>query len=73
MKPRMLAGVLLVVLGVLALAYQGFSYTREKKVIDLGPLQATTKTTEHVPLPPIVGALALVGGAVLICSGSKQG
>jgi drug/metabolite transporter (DMT)-like permease len=72
MKPRMLAGVLLVVLGVLALGYQGFSYTRQKKVLDLGPLQATTKTTHYVPLPPIIGALALIGGAVLIFSGTKR-
>lgn len=57
---------LLIGFGVLALAYQGFSYTTREKVIDLGPIQTTVAEKHSVPLPPIVGALAIVGGAVLL-------
>lgn len=59
-------GIVLIVLGVLALAYQGFSYTTREKVIDLGPIQTTVAEKHSVPLPPIVGALAILGGAVLL-------
>jgi hypothetical protein len=72
MKGKVLAGVLLVVLGVLALAYQGITYTQQKKIVDLGPLQATTKTEKHIPLPPIVGAAAIAGGVLLLFSGGRQ-
>ncbi|MBS1850895.1 MAG: DUF3185 domain-containing protein [Acidobacteria bacterium] len=72
MKNTVLAGVVLIVLGVFALAYQGFTYTKEKKVLDLGPIEATKKSEEHVPIPPIVGGLALVGGAVLVVSGARK-
>lgn len=57
---------LLIGFGVLALAYQGFSYTTREKVIDLGPIQTTVAEKHSVPLPPIVGALAIVGGSVLL-------
>lgn len=72
MKPISLLGIALVVLGVLALVYQGFSYTRTKNVLDIGPIHATADTHEHVPLPPIVGGLALLSGAILIAMGAKQ-
>jgi hypothetical protein len=72
MKPMSLIGIALVVLGVLALVYQGFSYTRTKDVLDIGPIHATADTREHVPLPPIVGGLALLSGAILIAMGAKQ-
>ena len=65
-------GILLVVLGALALAYQGINYTRQKKVIDLGSLQVTTETHERIPLSPILGGLALVGGVVLLVVGAKS-
>jgi hypothetical protein len=65
MTQRM-AGILLLVLGVFALAYQGFSYTTREKVIDLGPIQASADVEHSLPLPPIVGALAIVGGALLL-------
>jgi uncharacterized membrane protein YidH (DUF202 family) len=65
-------GIVLIVLGVLALAYGGFSYTREKKVVDLGPIQATEKTRETVPIPPLAGGAAVIAGiAVLAASGRK--
>jgi len=72
MKSITALGILLVVLGVLALVYQGFSYTRQKTVLDIGPIHATADTREHVPLPPIVGGLALAAGAVLLAIGAKQ-
>jgi drug/metabolite transporter (DMT)-like permease len=72
MKSITVLGILLVVLGVLALVYQGFSYTRQEKVIDIGPIHATADTQEHVPLPPIVGGLALAAGAVLLAMGARK-
>lgn len=72
MKSMTLAGVLLAVLGLLALIYQGFTYTHREKVLDVGPIHATRDEQEHVPLPPIIGGLALVGGVVLMIVGSKQ-
>ncbi len=59
-------GLALVVLGILALVYQGVSYTTQKKVVDIGPIQATKQEHKTIPLPPILGAIALVGGIVLI-------
>jgi hypothetical protein len=69
MKPL---GVILMVLGVLALIYQGFSYTTQKKVLDVGPIQATKQEQHTVPLPPILGALALIGGVVIFVSDRKS-
>jgi uncharacterized membrane protein YidH (DUF202 family) len=64
-------GVVLIVLGVLALAYGGFTYTHEKKVVDLGPIQASKKETSTVPLPPILGVVAIIGGGILVVTGKK--
>jgi uncharacterized membrane protein len=72
MKPSSLAGILLVVLGALALAYQGFNYTHREKVLDVGPIHATRDTQEHISLPPILGGLALIGGVALLVVGAKQ-
>ena len=72
MKPMTLGGILLVVLGALSLAYQGISYTRQEKVLDIGPIHATAATHERIPLPPILGGLMLVGGIVMLVTGSKQ-
>jgi uncharacterized membrane protein len=73
MKPIIWVGVLLVVLGGLALAYQGFTYTHQEKVLDLGPIHATAEKQERVSIPPILGGLALVGGIVLLVVGGKKG
>ena len=70
MKSITVLGILLAVLGIFALVYQGFSYTRQEKVLDVGPIHATRDDTEHVPLPPIVGGLALLGGRP--CSSSVR-
>jgi hypothetical protein len=72
MKPAMMMGILLIVLGGLALAYQGFNYTHQEKVIDIGPIHATTEEQKHVSIPPILGGLALVGGIALVIAGSKK-
>jgi hypothetical protein len=69
MKPL---GVILIVLGVFALVYQGFTYTTQKKVLDIGPIQATKQEHHSVPLPPILGALALIGGVVILVSDRKS-
>jgi drug/metabolite transporter (DMT)-like permease len=73
MSARTIIGIALLVLGVLALAYQGFSYTVPKKAVDVGPIQVTRQERHTVPLPPILGALALLGGiAVLVLDRSLK-
>lgn len=72
MKPISVIGIVLVILGVLALVYQGINYNREKTVIDLGPMHATTETHERIPLPPILGGLALAGGVALLVIGARK-
>jgi hypothetical protein len=69
-----LAAIVLIVVGVIALAYGGISYTREKKVVDIGPIEATAKTRETIPLPPMLGVAAIAGGVVmLLVSGRRRG
>jgi len=65
-------GIVLLIIGVLSLAYQGFTYTTQKKVLDLGPIQATKQEHHTVPLPPILGALALIGGVVVLVSDRRS-
>ena len=72
MKPIFLVGIIFVVLGALALAYQGFNYTHQEKVLDVGPIHATAEEHEHVSIPPILGGLALVGGIVLVAAGARK-
>ena len=67
-----IVGIVLIVIGIIALAYQGITYTTHKKVLDIGPIQATKEERHTVPLPPIVGVLALVGGVVIIASGRRS-
>ena len=59
-------GVILIAIGIVALVWGGISWTREKTVVDLGPLEARAETRETVPLPPVLGGLALVAGVVLL-------
>jgi hypothetical protein len=65
-------GIILLVIGVLALAYQGFTYTTHKKVLDVGPIKATKEEHHTVPIPPILGALALIGGVVVLVSDRRS-
>ena len=71
-KPVTLVGVALIILGVLALAYQGITYTTREKVVDLGPLQITADKDKNIPLPPIVGVLALAAGVALVIVGARK-
>ena len=73
MKPVGVVGVLLIVFGLVALAYQGFTYTRREKVIDLGPIQATAERQRTVPLPPVVGIVAVAAGVALVVGGMRKG
>ena len=71
--PLMIIGIALVVLGLIALAYQGITYTSRETVVDLGPIKATADRQRTIPLPPILGGLALAGGiAVLIGSARSR-
>ena len=69
MKPIMIIGIILIVLGIGALAYQGITYTTREKVLEAGRLQATAEKEKTIPLPPILGGLALVGGFLLVAVG----
>jgi hypothetical protein len=71
MKATTVLGIILVVLGIISFAYQGINYTTNKKVADIGPVHATKEEHHTIPLPPVLGALALVGGIVLVIAGAK--
>jgi uncharacterized membrane protein len=72
MKPIVLIGIALIILGVVAFAYQGITYTSREKIIDIGPIQATHETKKTIPLSPVLGGIALAGGIVLVVMGAKN-
>ncbi len=72
MKTPAVAGLLLIILGIVAFAYQGFTYTTREKAIDLGPIQVTAEKTHTFPLPPILGAIAIVGGIFLLVTNARR-
>jgi uncharacterized membrane protein HdeD (DUF308 family) len=65
----MLLGVVLIALGVIALVYQGFTYTTQKKVLDIGPIQATKEEHHSIPVPPVIGVIALISGVAVLATG----
>ena len=71
-SPVIVIGVVLIVLGVIALAYQGITYTTHEKVLEVGPLKATAEKQHTIPLPPVLGGLALAAGVVLVIAGSRR-
>jgi uncharacterized membrane protein len=71
-KSITIVGIALILLGIVAFAYQGISYTSREKVIDVGPLQASVDTKKTIPLSPLLGGLVLVGGIVLVVVGTKK-
>ena len=71
-NPITLVGIALVLLGIVAFVYQGITYTSREKIIDIGPIQATADTQKTIPLSPLLGGLALVGGIVLVVVGAKK-
>jgi uncharacterized membrane protein YidH (DUF202 family) len=72
MRGTTILGIVLIVVGVLVFAYGGFSYTKKEKVLDVGPIEATAETRERVPIPPILGGAAIVGGIVLLVVGARR-
>jgi hypothetical protein len=66
MTPRRIVGLILVIVGLVSLLWGGISWTREKTIVDIGPIQARSQERETIPLPPIVGGLALVAGTILL-------
>ena len=72
MRPATVIGVILIVIGIVALAYQGITYTTREKVVDLGPLKVEAKRERTIPLPPVVGVIALVGGIVLVAVSARK-
>ena len=72
MKALALVGVVLIVLGIIALAYQGITYTTREKVIDLGPLKASVEKQKTIPLPPLLGGLAVAAGVFLVWVGARR-
>jgi hypothetical protein len=71
-NPITIVGILLIVLGIVAFGYQGITYTSREKIIDIGPIHATADTQKTIPLSPLLGGAALVGGIVLLVVGAKQ-
>jgi len=72
MKPIIWVGIVLIVLGGLIFVYQGINYTRDRNVLDVGSVHITAETHERIPLPPIFGGLAIVGGVVLLVMGASN-
>ena len=70
--PLMFIGIALIALGLVTLVYQGITYTTSEKVVDLGPLKITTQKEKTIPLPPILGVLALAGGIVLVLAAARK-
>jgi uncharacterized membrane protein len=71
-KPITVVGIALIVLGIVAFAYQGITYTSRETIIDIGPIKATADTQKTIPLSPLLGGLVLVGGIVLVVVGAKK-
>jgi hypothetical protein len=72
MKPNTWVGILLVVLGALALANQGFTYTHRERVMDVGSMHVTREDHDPVSIPPILGGLALVRGIALLAVEARK-
>ena len=71
MKATTLVGILLIILGIVGLAYPRISYTTREKIVDLGPIEATKETKKSIPLPPVLGGLSLAGGVILLVAAGK--
>jgi hypothetical protein len=72
MRPINIIAIILIAIGIVALTYQGISYTSREKIVDIGPIHMTADKTRTLSLPPIVGAIALVGGIVMMVAGRKK-
>jgi hypothetical protein len=67
-----IVGIVLIVIGLIALAYGGITYTTREKVLDVGPIEATAERQKTIPLPPLLGGLALAGGVALLIAASRR-
>lgn len=72
MNPKAMVGMLLIVLGVVALIYGGISYTKRETVLDIGPIHATAERQKTLPLSPVLGIVAVAGGVVLLVAGGRK-
>ena len=72
MKPLTIVGIVLIALGVIALAYQGITYTTKEKVIEVGPLKVEATKEKTIPLPPVLGGVAVAAGVVLLIVGARS-
>ncbi|HUF30582.1 MAG TPA: hypothetical protein VMM77_07930 [Gemmatimonadaceae bacterium] len=72
MRAGAIIGIVLIVAGALALVYQGITYSRDRTVLDVGPITATAETRETIPIPPVLGGLAIAGGVVLLLMSRRQ-
>jgi len=72
MKPAGIVGIILIAIGIIALAWGGITYTKREKVIDAGPLQVSADKEKTIPFPPVLGGICLVGGIVLVIVGNRQ-
>lgn len=72
MKPLGIAGIVLIVVGVAALAYQGITYTSRDTIIDIGPVHATADREKTLPIPPILGIAAVAGGVAMLVVGMRK-
>jgi hypothetical protein len=72
MKPIAIVGLILIIIGVIALASEGITYTKTDKIIDLGPIEATAEHKKTIPISPIAGGAAVAAGVVLMITGAKR-
>ena len=72
MKPMMVLGIVLIIVGAIALGYHGITYTTHEKVFKVGPIEASKETEKTIPLPPVLGGVVLAAGIVIIVMGAKQ-
>ena len=72
MKPLVIVGIVLILLGIVALSYQRITYTSEEKIAEIGPLKATAEREKSIPLPPVLGGLALLAGAGMVVVGYRK-
>jgi hypothetical protein len=72
MKPLTIVGIILIALGVIALAYQGITYTTKERVVEIGPLKVDKEKEKTIPLPPVLGGVAVAAGVVLMIVGARS-
>jgi hypothetical protein len=72
MRVITMVGIVLIVIGVVALVYQGITYTTREKVLEVGPVEVRKETQKTIPLPPVIGGVALAGGIVLVLVGARR-